>query len=32
MDSNGDGVLELHEVREAFQRYFGKESEQVRGR
>lgn len=30
MDTNGDGVLELHEVREGFQKFFGKESAQVK--
>jgi calcium-dependent protein kinase len=30
MDANGDGVLELHEVRSAFEKTFGKDSEQVR--
>ncbi|CAK9025340.1 unnamed protein product [Durusdinium trenchii] len=30
MDTNGDGVLELHEVKEGFQKFFGKDSEQVK--
>jgi len=30
MDSNGDGVLELHEVKSGFEKIFGKGSEQVR--
>merc|ERR1719373_470203 len=30
MDANGDGVLELHEVKAGFERIFGKGSEQVR--
>jgi len=29
MDTNGDGVLELHEFRDGFNRIFGKESQQV---
>jgi len=31
MDTNGDGVLELQEVKEGFERIFGADSEQVRG-
>lgn len=30
MDANGDGVLELHEVKTAFEKIYGKDSEQVR--
>mmetsp|Transcript_16931 Transcript_16931/g.43149 ORF Transcript_16931/g.43149 Transcript_16931/m.43149 type:complete len:614 (+) Transcript_16931:105-1946(+) len=30
MDANGDGVLELHEVKAGFEKIFGKGSEQVR--
>uniref|UniRef100_A0A7S4QY70 non-specific serine/threonine protein kinase n=1 Tax=Alexandrium monilatum TaxID=311494 RepID=A0A7S4QY70_9DINO len=30
MDANGDGVLELKEVREAFERVFGSDSEKLR--
>lgn len=30
MDTNGDGVLELHELRSGFERFFGKRSEQAR--
>eukprot|EP00439_Symbiodinium_sp_Y106_P063698 s1370_g9.t3 len=29
MDTNGDGVLELHEVRAGFQKFFGRDSPQV---
>lgn len=30
MDTNGDGVLELHELKSGFERFFGKRSEQAR--
>jgi len=31
MDTNGDGVLELHEVRASFEQAFGRDSEEFRG-
>merc|ERR1712190_538501 len=31
MDANGDGVLELHEVKAGFEKIFGKGSEQLAG-
>lgn len=30
MDTNGDGVLELHEVKHGFEKIFGKDSEQLK--